>query len=179
MKSAQHANLSCDGNKLPRDRKPPTNFACAQALIFKKKKPTAYIAAGQISFSWLVLSSHPWHSFGSKRHRRSFHGPAIAYRHLTCDSSRLRSSRWHCQVFPFGYKRQAVLFAVPIDANQVAQLHLIGSQQIRQRIHDVALNRALQVPRAIALVRSFLQQEFAARASNAEQKLPFCRLQYS
>src|ERR1700736_1072158 len=118
-----------------------------------------------------MLASHPWHSFRSKRHRRSFDGPAIAYRQWTRDSNRFRSSRWHSQVFSFAYNRQTILFAVPIDAHQVTQLHLIGSQQISQRVHDVAFDRAFQVPSAIALVRAFLQQEFAASPSDAEQKL--------
>jgi hypothetical protein len=36
-----------------------------------------------------------------------------------------------------------VLFTVPIDANQVAEVYLFGSQQIRQRIYDVPFDGPL------------------------------------
>src|SRR5207237_9438167 len=48
----------------------------------------------------------------------------------------------------FAYKREPVVALVPIDTHQVAQVDLIGGQQIRQRIHDMPLYGAFQVPRS-------------------------------
>ena len=45
-----------------------------------------------------------------------------------------------------------------VDANEVAELHLSGGDEVRQREHDMTFDRALQVARAVTEVGSFLQQ---------------------
>src|SRR6266404_6662081 len=76
-------------------------------------------------------------------------------------------------------KRQLRMFAVPIDAHQVAEMHLLRSQQICQRIHDVPLYGPLQVARTIPLVRAFFQQEIAPGTRDAEQELSLRRFQHA
>ena len=58
-------------------------------------------------------------------------------------------------------------------------IHLVGGQQICQRINNVAFDGALQVPRPVALVGSLLQQEFPAGRRHTEQKLARSRVQDS
>jgi hypothetical protein len=112
------------------------------------------------------------HSF-----RRSIRGPAI----LKLGRGRHRFLLFRLSLnerpFSLAHKRELIVLAIPINAHQVAQMHLFGSQQVRQRINDVPLDRALQVPRPIALVSPFLQQEIPARTSHAKQELPLGRLQ--
>src|SRR6266576_460563 len=72
----------------------------------------------------------------------------------------------------FAYKREPVVALVPIDTHQVAQVDLIGGQQIRQRIHDMPLYGAFQVPCTVTLVGAFSKQEVAASLGHAEEKLP-------
>ena len=50
-------------------------------------------------------------------------------------------------------------------------MNLLGCQQVRQWIHHVAFDGALEVPCAVALVRAFLQEELAAGVGHAEQEL--------
>ncbi len=50
---------------------------------------------------------------------------------------------------------------VEIDPHQIAAMHLVGSDQIRKRMHQRPFDRALQMPRAILHVRAFAQQELA------------------
>ena len=56
-------------------------------------------------------------------------------------------------------------------------MHLLGGQQIRQRIDHVAFDGALQVACAITLVRAFLKQEVPASRRHAEEELPLGRFQ--
>ena len=90
----------------------------------------------------------------------------------------LRHCRRHKSPFALSSEGQPLVSAVPIDAHQVSQMHLLCSEQIRKRIHDVPLNRPLQVPGSISLICSFLQQEVSAAGRYPEQKLPFRGLQH-
>ena len=72
-----------------------------------------------------------------------------------------------------------MVFLVPIDADQVAELHLLGRQQVRQRVHHVPLDRPLQMPRSIPLVRPLLQQKLPTPSRHPKQKLPLRRLQHT
>ena len=56
-------------------------------------------------------------------------------------------------------------------------MYLFRSQQIRQRIYDVALNGPFEVSRAISLIRAFLKQKFLARSGYPKQELAFGRFQ--
>src|SRR5207253_7406973 len=89
-----------------------------------------------------------------------------------CGNNGLRLARWDCQVFTLADKGQAVLLLVPIDANEVAKVNLLGRQQVRQRIYDVAFDGSLEVPCTVALVRAFLEEEVPAGIGHAEQELP-------
>src|SRR6516225_3838567 len=92
----------------------------------------------------------------------------------------LRSALWcrnfgaahrHREVFAFANEIQAVFRAAPVDADQIATVNLLGGEQIGHRENHVALNRALQVARSIALVGAFLKQELAARLRDTEKEL--------
>src|ERR1700681_5103408 len=91
---------------------------------------------------------------------------------------RLQATSWHGEVFALANEDQVIPVAIPIDAQEVAQVNLLGSQKISQRINYVPFDSPLQVPCAIALVRAFLQQELFARAGDAEQKLALGRFQH-
>src|ERR1700722_1691641 len=68
----------------------------------------------------------------------------------------------HQRAFTLADESQAVVLAVPIDANEVPKVDLFGSQQISQRVDHVAFDGPLQVSCTVALVGSFLEQEFPA-----------------
>src|SRR5260370_2446138 len=76
-------------------------------------------------------------------------------------------------------ERELRMLSVPVDADQVAKMHLLGGQQVGQRIDHMPLNGSLQVPRAIPLVRSFLQQQVAPGRRHTEQELPLGRLEHA
>ena len=54
----------------------------------------------------------------------------------------------------------------------VSDTNLLRSQEIGQRIDDVALDGALQVTRSIPLVGAFGQQELPGRRRYPKQELP-------
>src|SRR6266568_976292 len=85
-------------------------------------------------------------------------------------------SRFHQCSLALADEGQAVVRFVPVDAYQVAQIHLIGREKISQRVDHVALDGPLQVARAVAMVRAFLQKEFSSGRSHAEKKLAFGRI---
>ena len=68
----------------------------------------------------------------------------------------------------FSDEGKLLVNAVPIDTHQIADADLLSCQKIRQRVNDVSLNGALQVPCAIALIGSFRQKEIASGGCNAE-----------
>ncbi len=65
------------------------------------------------------------------------------------------------------------MYLVPIDFHQVAQGDLIRGQQVRQGIDDMPFDGALQVARAVTLVRAFLQKEVAPGIGHSKEKLAF------
>src|SRR5690242_16263902 len=69
--------------------------------------------------------------------------------------------------------------AIPIDHQHVAEAHLLGRQQVGQRVHHVFLNRSLQMPRPVLEVGPFLQKKFTRRRRRPEQKLSSSRVQHS
>jgi len=79
----------------------------------------------------------------------------------------------------FSNESQAFLAVIPIDADHVANMYLIRGKQIGKRRDNMALNGPLEMPRTIALVRTFLEQEFPTRTCYPKEKLPFSSFQYS
>src|ERR1700746_3620234 len=75
------------------------------------------------------------------------------------------------QVFAFADEAEAALFFIPVDADEIAGVHLFSGQQIGERIDHVTFNSTLQVPRTIAPIRAFLQKEVAACVGHAEPEL--------
>src|SRR5260370_40482021 len=91
-----------------------------------------------------------------RRLRRKCHAGRIRRLAALCGSgargnSGLRLARWDRQVFTLAAEGQTILLLVPIDANEVAKVNLLGRQQVRQWIHNVAFDGALDVPRTVAL----------------------------
>src|ERR1700682_2281268 len=117
------------------------------------------------------LASHARHGLRRKCHGGRLHRSAALCGNGARGRDRFHLARWDRQVFTLADEGQAVLLLVPIDANEVAKAKLAGSRQVRQWIHDMAFDRALEVPRAVALVRAFLQKEVAAGIGHAEQEL--------
>src|SRR5258708_33015948 len=86
---------------------------------------------------------------------------------------------WDRQVFTLANEGQAVLLLIPVDANEVTEVNLFGGQQVCQWINHVAFDGALEVPRTVALVCAFPQEEVPAWIRHAEQELPLGSLQNS
>ena len=70
---------------------------------------------------------------------------------------RFDAPSWHRQILAFANESQAALAAIPVDADQVAEMHLISGKQIGKWIDNMALNGTLEMPSTIALVRTFLK----------------------
>src|SRR5580658_4436431 len=125
------------------------------------------------------LSSHAWRGLRSDRCRRRFNAPAASRLRNSGSCNRFHSPRRYCQVLSLADEAQSFTILAPIDAHQVAQVHLLGSQQIRQRVNHVPLDGSLEVSRSIALVGSFLQEELSSSRRNPEEELALRRLQNS
>ena len=59
---------------------------------------------------------------------------------------------------------------VEIDVDAVAAAHLIGSDQVGHRLHQQALDGALQVPCAVLQIGAFLQQEVLGVVAGLEDE---------
>jgi hypothetical protein len=68
---------------------------------------------------------------------------------------RFGAAKRNRQILSFTNEIQAGLTVIPIDADHVPDMYLIGSKEIGKRIDNVALNRQLETLRAIALFRTF------------------------
>src|SRR5712664_723061 len=142
------------------------------AAVRRKGATIVYSAAPQINLNvsflalWLLarLRSRPWACrcrcyprLLSFRNGLGGHvGLAAVFRFGS--SGNFFVVRWlvlHQRTLTLAHKRKLRMFLVPVDANQIAQMHLLRSQQVGQRINHMALNRSLQVPRAVALIRAF------------------------
>src|SRR5262245_52293548 len=77
----------------------------------------------------------------------------------------------------FAIEGKILGFTVPVNANQVPNFHLLGGQEVGERIDDVAFDGAFQVPRSVTLVRALLQQKVPRRTGHPEQELPARRFQ--
>src|SRR5262249_33340801 len=125
------------------------------------------------------LSSGAWCRF----RRRSCHRSldilaALRRRQLGC-ARRFEAARRHGQILTFPNEGKAVLALVPVDANQIAEMNLLGGQQIRQRIDNVAFNGALQMACAVALIGAFLKQEILTLVGDAEKELALGGLKHT
>src|SRR6267154_1524862 len=136
-----------------------------------KEKARAVVHPGLIREK-IDLANHARRRFRRKRHARRVRSLAALRRSGARSNNWFCLARWDRQVFTFADKGQAVLLLIPVDANQVTQVDLLGGQQVCQWINHVALDGALEVPRTVALVCAFLQEEVPARIRHAEQELP-------
>src|ERR1700722_3685438 len=66
----------------------------------------------------------------------------------SADRLRRFGDHWQQSAFGFLQKRKALLDR-PIDRNYVAQAHLLGREQTRQRMDQVALDGAFEVTRTV------------------------------
>src|SRR5260370_8276478 len=123
------------------------------------------------------LANHAGRRFRRKRHAGRVRGLAALCGSCARRNNRFCLAGWDCQVFTLANEGQAVLLLIPVDANEVTEVNLFGGQQVCQWINHVPLDGALQVPRTVALVRAFLQEEVPPRLRHAEQDLPLPSLQ--
>ena len=65
---------------------------------------------------------------------------------------------------------QFLVLPIPIDANKVADAHLLRSEEVGQWIDDVTLDGAFQMAGAVALVGAFLQKKIAASVGDVEEE---------
>src|SRR6266700_5143002 len=92
-----------------------------------------------------------------RRFRRKCHARRIRRLAALCGSSArgnygLRLACGDCQVLTLADEGQTVLLLVPINADEVTEVNLLGRQQVRQWVYHVTFDGALKVPRAVALV---------------------------
>src|SRR5713101_981426 len=120
-----------------------------------------------VSFSafWLLsrLRSRPW-ACGCRRYPRLLSFRNSLGRHVGLaavfrfgSGGNFLVVGWlvlHQGTLTLTHKRKLRMFLVPVDANQIPQVHLLRCQQVGQRIDNMALNRSLQVPRAVPLIRA-------------------------
>src|SRR6185437_8717035 len=102
--------------------------------------------------------------------------PVFSRRSRRREASR-RSFHRNQSSFGLSPEGQAFRRAIPINRKNVAQLNLVRRQQACQRIDQMPLDRALQMPRAVLHVRTFFQQKFTRRLRYAEKELPLRRFE--
>src|ERR1039458_5346579 len=96
------------------------------------------------------------------------HGTRGHGRHSCRGSVALHEHGYH-GAFGLFDKRQGA-FRSHIDADEVSQPDLAGSDQIGQRKYQMPFNRTLQVPRSVFRIRALLQQETLHLGSAVEYK---------
>src|SRR5882724_5607959 len=96
-------------------------------------------------------------TFRSERNGRPFYRLPSTRRNGSHRSCPFEVASRRRQLRAFLNESQAVLAMVPIDADQVARMYLIRGKQIGKRGDNMALNGPLEMPRTIALVRTFLK----------------------
>src|SRR6267154_1626736 len=143
-----------------------------------KEKARAVVHPGLIREK-TDLANHARRRFRRKRHARRVRSLAALRGGGARSNSWFYLARWDRQVFTFADEGQAVLLLIPVDADQVTQVDLFGCQEVCQWINHVALDGAFEVPRTVALVCAFLQEEVPARIRHAEQELPLGSLENS
>src|SRR4029077_10851284 len=112
-------------------------------------------------------------TFRRKRHGRPFYELPSTRRNGSHRCRRFEPGSRHRTITAFSNESQAVLAVIPIDADHVAKMYLIRDKQIGKRRDNMALDGPLEMPRTIALVRTFLKQEFPARTCYPKEKLSF------
>src|ERR1700687_6171081 len=122
----------------------------------KRKSPGGHPPGRYQREKKIDLASHARHGLRRKCHCGGIHRFAALCGNGARGSDGLNLARWDRQVFTLADEGQAALLLVPIDANEVAKVNLLGCQKVRQWMHAMAFDRALEVPRAVALVRAFL-----------------------
>ncbi len=73
-------------------------------------------------------------------------------------------------VLGFFVEHQAVRASVEIDADQVAAPNLLGRHEIGERMHQRAIDSALEVAGAVFDVGTFAQQKFLSRFGEHEEE---------
>jgi len=72
------------------------------------------------------------------------------------------------RAFTLANKGKLRMFSVPVDANQIAQMHLLCGQQVGQRIDHMPLNGLASGAAHIPLICPFLQQKVAPSRRHTE-----------
>src|SRR5208337_4616821 len=106
-----------------------------------------------------------------------FHRASAAGLREPGGGNRLWPADRYGHVLAFAREIEVVFLAIPINADEVAEMDLFGGQKTGHGVDNVALDGALEVTRTIALVGAFLQQEIAALFGDAEKVLAFCGFQ--
>ena len=138
-----------------------------------KEKPGQLPARAFERRSKRKLSRETRRRFRRNLHAGGFHGAATAGLRKPGGRNRFWPADRHGYVFAFAGEIKVVLVAIPIDADEVAEMDLFGGQKIGHGVDDVALDGTLEVTRAVALVRALLQEEITALFGNAEKELAF------
>src|ERR1700739_4080433 len=91
----------------------------------------------------------------------------------------LRRPEWHWCRFHFLREFKPSVAVAPVNRDHVSQTYLVGREQLRERVHHVSLDGALEMTRAVFQVRPFPQQKFSRSRSHAKHKVSFRRLQHA
>src|ERR1700690_731454 len=103
------------------------------------------------------------HDYGTRRSRscrgRNCRRRSIAFK-----------QHWNHRTLSFFHEREFA-FAEHIHTHEVAELHLSGGNEIRQREYQMAFDSALQMPRSVLRIGAFAEQELFHRRRAIENEL--------
>src|SRR6516162_5487112 len=89
-----------------------------------------------------------------------------------------RNCSGHQPLCCFFEEHQPAWHPIPVNRNRFSGRHLVCSQKVRERVNQMSLDRALQMPGSIFNVSSFPQQEILRRLRCAKHEMSsrcFCQ----
>src|SRR6516162_5888311 len=128
------------------------------------------------SQEWLPSEIHIMQGDRLRRARCSSRSFEVLTVPLQCgarDDDRVVMLYSHRDILAFSDEHQSILIIGPVDADKVAKMHLLSGQQVGKRVDYMPLDSALQVPRAITLIRPMLNQKLPTRVRYTEEELHF------
>ena len=138
----------------------------------KNRTPESWGAVYGWSAGPKLLAGEARRGLGWELYARGFDGAAAARLRSLGSNRRVGATDGDGDVFAFTNEVKMILRGFPVDADHVTETNLFSGEKVGHRIDDVALDGALQMASAVALVGAFLQEKIAAIGGDAEKELP-------